>query len=75
MKEFASRREGDFWDEWKERWVWQNSEEAAQLKTAMDLWEVEIHKAIKQSRTKSRKICKINRLYERNNRAFTERKK
>lgn len=59
LEEFASRREGDFWDEWKARWVWQNSDEATELKSAMDLWEAEIHKAIKQSRKNPEKTSKL----------------
>jgi len=59
LAEFASRREGEFWDEWKARWVWQNSDEATELKSAMELWEVEIHKAIKQSRKSPEKTTKL----------------
>src|SRR4051812_41828994 len=50
VEEFAKREEGDFWTKWKERWVWQNSEEAVQLKTTMDLWEAELHQATKKAR-------------------------
>lgn len=59
LEEFANRREGDFWDEWKARWVWQNSDEATGLKSAMDLWEAEIHIAIKQSRRSPDKTTKL----------------
>lgn len=59
LEEFTTRREGDFWDSWKARWVWQNSEEATQLKSAMDLWEVEIHQAIKQTRKNPEKTTKL----------------
>ncbi|MFJ8063450.1 PadR family transcriptional regulator [Psychrobacillus sp. NPDC096426] len=59
LEESASRRDGDFWDEWKARWVWQNSDEATELKSAMELWEAEIHKAIKQSRKSPEKTTKL----------------
>ncbi|GGA39608.1 PadR family transcriptional regulator [Psychrobacillus lasiicapitis] len=59
LEEFATRREGEFWEEWKARWVWQNSDEATMLKSALDLWEVEIHKAVKQSRKSTEKTTKL----------------
>ncbi|WP_342433208.1 PadR family transcriptional regulator [Neobacillus sp. FSL H8-0543] len=42
--------EGDFWSEWKERMVWRNSKESVQLREAVDRWEKELHKAMKQAR-------------------------
>lgn len=51
LKEFASRKEGEFWSNWEARWSWQNSEEAIHLKEIMDLWEAELRKAIKQTRS------------------------
>ncbi|TQR07294.1 PadR family transcriptional regulator [Psychrobacillus soli] len=59
LVEFANHREGDFWDSWKARWVWQNSDEATQLKSAMDLWEAEVHKAIKQTRKNPENTAKL----------------
>ncbi|WP_144510641.1 PadR family transcriptional regulator [Bacillus sp. FJAT-22090] len=59
LKEFGNRGVEDFWEEWKARWIWQNSEEAVQLKAAMDLWEIEIHRAIKQSRSSSEKSARL----------------
>ena len=59
LEEFASRKEGDFWDEWKARWVWQNSDEATMLKSAMEFWDMEIHKAIRQSRKSPEKTAKL----------------
>jgi DNA-binding PadR family transcriptional regulator len=42
--------EGDFWAEWKERMVWRNSKESLQLREAVDRWEKELHRAMKQAR-------------------------
>ena len=47
LKTFVEKEEGDFWGEWKERQVWQNSKESAQLKEAMNQWDVELRKTIK----------------------------
>ncbi|WHZ03132.1 PadR family transcriptional regulator [Neobacillus sp. YX16] len=44
------RVEGDFWIEWKERMMWRKSEESVQLRAAMDRWEAEFRKAMKQAR-------------------------
>lgn len=44
------REEGDFWIEWKERMMWKKSEESVQLRAAMDRWETEFRKAMKQAR-------------------------
>ncbi|MFJ7827232.1 PadR family transcriptional regulator [Psychrobacillus sp. NPDC096623] len=51
LKEFANRKEGEFWGNWEARWSWQNSEEAIRLKETIDLWEHELRKAIKQTRS------------------------
>jgi DNA-binding PadR family transcriptional regulator len=59
LNEFASRSEGEFWSEWEARWVWQNSDEAVQLKESMDLWEAELRKAIKQARRSSESSTKL----------------
>lgn len=50
LMEFEHRKEGGFWNNWEARWKWQNSEEAQQLKETIDLWELELRNAIKQSR-------------------------
>lgn len=50
LEEFAKREEGDFWMEWKERMMWRNSEESVQLREALDRWEREFHRAMKQTR-------------------------
>jgi DNA-binding PadR family transcriptional regulator len=50
LEETAKHREGDFWLEWKERMMWKKSEESIQLRAAMDRWETEFRKAVKQSR-------------------------
>ena len=59
LEEFANRREGDFWDEWKARFVWQSSEEAIQLKNTIEVWEVELRKAIKQARRNPQSSAKL----------------
>lgn len=51
LLEFANRKEGSFWSNWEARWIWQNSEGAILLKEQIDLWEAELRKAIKQTRT------------------------
>jgi DNA-binding PadR family transcriptional regulator len=44
------QEEGDFWVEWKERMMWKNSEESILLRGAVDRWEKELRKVMKQSR-------------------------
>lgn len=51
LKEFAHHKEGAFWSNWEARWSWQNSEEAIHLKETIDLWELELKRAIKQTRS------------------------
>lgn len=50
LEAFANRREGDFWEEWKERFVWKRSEEAAQLNEAMEGLKEELRRAVKRAR-------------------------
>jgi DNA-binding PadR family transcriptional regulator len=50
LEEKAKLEEGDFWVEWKERMMWKNSPESVQLRGAMDRWEKEFRKAMKQTR-------------------------
>lgn len=64
LNDFANRREGDFWDEWKARFVWQSSEEAIQLRNTMEVWEVELRKSIKQMRRNPEKSAKLITLIE-----------
>ncbi|WP_342509697.1 PadR family transcriptional regulator [Sporosarcina sp. FSL K6-2383] len=59
LEDFANRIEGDFWTEWEARWVWQNSDEAVQLKRAMEQWEAEVRKAMKQARKNPEKSTKL----------------
>lgn len=59
LEEFAKRAEQEFWNEWKARWIWQNSSEAAQLKEAIDSWEAELRRAIKQARRSSEDSSKL----------------
>lgn len=51
LLDFANRKEGSFWSNWEARWIWQKSEEAIHLKEIIDLWEDELRKAIKQTRS------------------------
>ena len=64
LEDFANKREGDFWIEWKARWVWQNSDEAVQLKAALEQWESEVRKAIKQTRHHPEKSAKLISFFE-----------
>ena len=50
LEEMAKHGEGDFWVEWKERMMWKNSPESVQLRGAVDRWEKEFRKAMKQTR-------------------------
>lgn len=50
LTEHSNKKKSDFWEDWKARWEWQNSEEATQLKEVIDQWENELRKAIKASR-------------------------
>jgi DNA-binding PadR family transcriptional regulator len=59
LEEMGDRLEGDFWIEWKERMMWKNSEEATQLKAAMDRWETEIRKAVREARGKPERILDL----------------
>ena len=59
LEDFADRREGEFWEKWKERWVWQNSEEAIPLKAAIEQWDIEVRKAIKQARRNPENTAKL----------------
>lgn len=51
LLDFANRKEGSFWSNWEARWIWQKSEEAIHLKEIIDLWEDELRKAVKQTRS------------------------
>ncbi|MEH6991399.1 PadR family transcriptional regulator [Neobacillus drentensis] len=53
------RAEGDFWIEWKERMMWKKSEESVQLRAAMDRWETEFRKAMKQARGNSESVFEL----------------
>lgn len=59
LKEFENWNEGVFWSNWEARWIWQNSEEAIQLKEQLELWESELRKAIKRTRTNPEKSSKL----------------
>ncbi|WP_449538226.1 PadR family transcriptional regulator [Ferdinandcohnia sp. Marseille-Q9671] len=50
IKEAATHAEEGFWNEWKERMVWKNSEESTQLRAALDRWEKELKKVVKHKR-------------------------
>lgn len=64
LEDFTNKREGDFWIEWKARWVWQNSDEAVRLKVALEQWEAEVRKAIKQTRHHPEKSAKLISILE-----------
>lgn len=50
LNEFRKREEEDFWASWKDQIIWRSSKEFVQLKTAVDQWEEEMHKAMKRVR-------------------------
>jgi DNA-binding PadR family transcriptional regulator len=50
LMEFASQGEGDFWVEWKERMVWRNSEESLRLRAALEGWETQLRRTMRQIR-------------------------
>jgi DNA-binding PadR family transcriptional regulator len=53
------RAEGDFWIEWKERMMWKKSEESVQLRAAIELWEKEFRKAMKQARGNQENVFEL----------------
>lgn len=59
LEEFAKSGKGDFWMEWKEWSIWRNSTESVQLKEAIDLWEVEMRKAMKGARMNAEKSVEL----------------
>lgn len=59
LEETAIHREGDFWVEWKERMMWKKSEESIQLRAAMERWETEFRKAMKQSRGNPESVVEL----------------
>lgn len=60
LEEAAAKfEEGDFWVEWKERMTWKNSEESIQLKAAMERWEKEFRKAMKQARGNPESVLEL----------------
>jgi DNA-binding PadR family transcriptional regulator len=59
LEEMALHKEGDFWVEWKERMMWKKSEESVQLRAAMDRWETEFRKAVKQSRGNPESVVEL----------------
>ncbi|MED4910046.1 PadR family transcriptional regulator [Brevibacillus centrosporus] len=50
LMEFANQGEGDFWGEWKERMVWRNSEESLRLRAALEGWETQLRRTMRQIR-------------------------
>lgn len=50
LEAFISKRGDDFWNNWKERWIWRSSEKAAQLYDAIESWESELRKTIRHAR-------------------------
>jgi DNA-binding PadR family transcriptional regulator len=59
LEEMGDHLEGNFWTEWKERMMWKNSEEATQLKAAMDRWENEVRKAVREARGNPERILEL----------------
>jgi DNA-binding PadR family transcriptional regulator len=59
LEEMGDHLEGDFWIEWKERMMWKNSEEATLLKAAMDRWEKEVRKAVREARGNPERVLEL----------------
>ncbi|MEK4027503.1 MULTISPECIES: PadR family transcriptional regulator [Bacillaceae] len=59
LEEIAEQEEVDFWVEWKERMMWKNSEQATQLRAAMERWEREFRKAMKEARGNSESVLEL----------------
>ena len=59
LEETAKHKEGDFWAEWQERMMWKNSEESVQLRAALERWETEVRKAMKQSRGNPERVVEL----------------
>lgn len=59
LEEACEHSEGNFWVEWKERMMWKKSEESAQLRAAMERWEKEFRKAVKQVRGKPESVLEL----------------
>lgn len=59
LEETAKQKEGDFWLEWQERMMWKNSEESVQLRAALERWETEVRKTIKQSRGNKERVVEL----------------
>ncbi len=59
LEEMRNHEEGDFWVEWKEKMMWRHSEEAVQLRAAMDQWEKEFRKAMKRARGDRESVLKL----------------
>jgi DNA-binding PadR family transcriptional regulator len=59
LEEMALHKEGNFWVEWKERMMWKRSDESMQLKEAMDRWEAEFRKAVKQLRGNKESVVEL----------------
>jgi DNA-binding PadR family transcriptional regulator len=59
LEEMALHKEGDFWVEWKEKMIWKKSEESVQLRAAIERWETEFRKAVKQSRGNPESVVEL----------------
>jgi DNA-binding PadR family transcriptional regulator len=59
LEEAAEHLDGDFWLEWKERMMWRKSEESTLLKAAMDRWESEIRRSVKQARGNQEEVLRL----------------
>lgn len=59
LEETAKHKEGDFWLEWQERMMWKNSEESVQLRAALERWETEVRKTMKQSRGNPERVVEL----------------
>ena len=64
LEEYSQQKSEDFWGNWQARWEWQNSQEATQLKEALDHWEEELRKAVKNSRKDKENTIRLTNFIE-----------
>jgi DNA-binding PadR family transcriptional regulator len=59
LEQYDMNEDKDFWAEWKERLIWKNSNEAIELHTALEQWEIELRKAMKMTRGRSERAVQL----------------
>ncbi|WP_110926585.1 PadR family transcriptional regulator [Bacillus massiliglaciei] len=59
VEEWRTKEETDFWQEWKAKMIWRNSEEFTELRASMMSWEEELKKAVKEARGSQEKAKEL----------------